>query len=1039
MLRDGYYEKLVNIALEEWIEGHDQSHYIEKEDLDFAEASLILSDYIRELVERSLDNVHEDKNSIDEKIKYANSLISFILQNCEEQQRFYLPEKAQILRAFLNRKNSIHKKQIVKELPSSSIAYSSLFTGNHNEPQMYEELKREIETCDQIDMLVSFIKWSGLRLLIDSLTEFTERGGKLRIISTSYMGATDFKAIEELRKLPNTKIKMSYDTKVTRLHAKTYVFKRESGFTTAYIGSSNLSNPALTTGLEWNVKVANNDQPSIIRHIEVTFEQYWESSRFEYYRETDIEKLQSALQNEKGEDDSISMPFFNIAPYGYQKEILDALEADREVHGRYRNLVVAATGTGKTVISAFDYLNFIKKNPNRKNRFLFIAHREEILKQACVTFRQVLRNQNFGELFVGNHRPETIDHLFMSIQTFTSKDFTQQTEKNFYDFIIVDEFHHSSAKSYQKLLEYYEPKIFLGLTATPERMDGKNVVEYFDNHISAEIRLPEAIDRQLLSPFQYFGVTDEIDLSQIRWTRGGYDSSELENLYALNTHVAKSRAKHIAEATEKYVTDIREVIGLGFCVSVKHAEFMATAFNQMGIPSIALSGKSDDKTRSTAKDKLVQGEIRFIFVVDLYNEGVDIPEINTVLFLRPTDSLTVFMQQLGRGLRLSEDKDCLTVLDFIGQANTKYNFEEKFRALAYGHEKSIEQSVKEGFSFLPRGCYIQLEKKAKDYILNNLKQSFFRKPGIIAKIRDFENDTGLDLTLKNFTEYYHLPLENIYRHDTFSRLKEAAGIIESLNEEDEKLFKKALPRLLSINSRRWLNFIISELGEPKHEYQPHEIRFLNMFHYSLFQENANSVIETRNNILGLKRNPILFAELKEVLTFLLEKIDFIDRIEPLHFDSPLDVYCKYTRDQVLIGLEYMKPNTVREGVRYLPDKKVDVLFVTLNKSEKDYSPSTMYRDYSINENFFHWQSQNATSETSKTGLRYQNHEKVKSHVLLFVREFNKEPNLNIAPAYVYFGPVSYVSHEGEKPMSITWKLKYPTPAKWVRKSNEISA
>ena len=346
----------------------------------------------------------------------------------------------------------------------------------------------------------------------------------------------------------------------------------------------------------------------------------------------------------------------------------------------------------------------------------------------------MLKDANFGELFVGNYRPESIDHLFLSIQTFNSQDFTAKTAPDFYDYIIVDEFHHAAAPTYQKLLSYYQPKLLLGLTATPERVDGKSVLPYFNNRIAAEIRLPEAIDRKLLCPFQYFGVTDTVDLNTLKWRAGGYDKGALSNLYTLSGAVANRRADLVVSSLLKYVSDIDEVKGLGFCVSIEHAEFMCRYFNNHGIPSIFLTGKSSDDERKTAKGRLVNGEIRFIFVVDIYNEGVDIPEVNTVLFLRPTESLTIFLQQLGRGLRLAEGKDCLTVLDFIGQANKRYNFEDKFAALLSNTTHSVTREIKDGFVSAPKGCYIQLEKKASKYILDNIRASYGNTAGLVSRV-----------------------------------------------------------------------------------------------------------------------------------------------------------------------------------------------------------------------------------------------------------------------------------------------------------------
>ena len=720
MLHPGLYEQVINNALNRELSEVPETRK-STAPIDTAEASKVLAQYLTEVVQKGLDNVQDNGGGIEAQIALANQIVSTIQTTTKEPDFAALgvDQRAEQLLALLRENDprlATGKAAKDIERPETSLAQSSLFTGAIHEPQMYTELKKEIVSADHIDMLVSFIKWSGLRLLMDELRQFTQNGGELRIITTSYMGATDVKAIEELRQLPNTKIKVSYDTKRTRLHAKTYVFYRDTGFTTAYVGSSNLSNAAISSGLEWNVKVTRKDLPETIDKIAATFESYWNAGEFEYYDEGQRERLARALKAEKySETDHGGIYTLDILPYSYQQEILDKLEAERAVRGHNRNLVVAATGTGKTVISALDYKRFCKQHPGKPCRLLFVAHREEILKQSLYTFRAVLKDANFGELLVGNYKVDSIEHLFISIQTFNSQDFTAKTGADFYDYIVVDEFHHAAAPTYQKLLEYYQPQILLGLTATPERMDGKSILDYFGGRVAAEIRLPEAIDRKLLCPFQYFGVTDTADLSSLKWRTGGYDKAELSNLYTFSGMVAQRRADLVVNSILKYVTDIDEVKGLGFCVSIEHARFMARYFNTHGIPSMALTGDSPDEERNAAKQRLVSGELRFLFVVDIYNEGVDIPEVNTVLFLRPTESLTVFLQQLGRGLRLAENKDCLTVLNFIGQANKKYNFEEKFAALLSNTTRSVSRELKEGFVSAPKGCYIQLEKIAAKY------------------------------------------------------------------------------------------------------------------------------------------------------------------------------------------------------------------------------------------------------------------------------------------------------------------------------------
>ena len=1046
MIKPGLYEQVINNKLDSELSLVPAARQ-STAPIDQAEAAKVLAQYLTEVVQQGLDNVADNGGDIAAQIELANRIVS-VIHNTTNEADFAamgVSQRAEQLLALLKENDPrllLGKTADDIERPETSVAQSSLFTGAIHEPQMFSELKKEIGSADQIDMLVSFIKWSGLRLIMDELRDFTQNGGQLRIITTSYMGATDIKAIEELSKLPNTEIKVSYDTKRTRLHAKTYVFYRDTGFTTAYVGSSNLSNAAISSGLEWNVKVTAKDLPDTIRKIEATFDSYWNSNEFEFYKEDERERLFRALRAERMMGDGSSRAFvFDIHPYPYQQEILDKLRAEREVRGLNRNLVVAATGTGKTVISAFDYRRFCKANPGQKNRLLFVAHREEILKQSRDTFQGVLKDPNFGELFVGGYKPANLDHLFISVQTVNSQALYDSLPADYYDYIIVDEFHHAAAPTYQRLLKHFNPKILLGLTATPERMDGKSILDYFGGRIAAEIRLPEAIDRKLLCPFQYFGVSDTVDLTDLRWVRGGYDKSQLSNLYSLNRAVAQRRADHIIRSLDRYVTDMDAVKGLGFCVSIEHAKFMAEHFNAAGIPSISLVGQSADEERRTAKQRLVDGDLRFIFVVDIYNEGVDIPEVNTVLFLRPTESLTIFLQQLGRGLRLSEGKECLTVLDFIGQANRKYNFEEKFEALLSNTNHSVQHEVKTGFISAPKGCYIQLEKKAAQAILENIKGSFHLKSGLVSRITTFEEDSGLPLTLANFAAYYRLDIRTILAKYSFARLCVAAGVREDFDEPAESVVTKALGRIAAIDSRRWIQFLMDIL--PKldntdfNALTANEKRMLQMFYITLWMKSADSwdSQEVLDNLYGLADSPTMVAEILEVLRYKYDHIDFIDAPVHLGFECPLDLHCTYTRDQLLVALDFMNPNSVREGVKWLPEKKVDVLFVTLNKSDKDYSPTTMYKDYSINDILFHWQSQSTTTDTASVGQRYINHRAMGTKLLLFVREFRNDI-AGTAP-YTYLGTVNYVKHTGSRPMNITWKLDNPIPAKYLKKTKKL--
>lgn len=438
MLKSGLYEQIISNHLKEELNLIPTKRQAVG-DIDHAEAPKVLAQYVAEIVERKLGAISDKEGGLEAQTKLVNQMISALDDNSES-----VAEGSRQLLAVVEENDprlaSGKEAKDVFARPETSIAQSSLFTGAVHEPQMFSELKKEIVSSNRIDMLVSFIKWSGLRLIIDELRNFTQNGGRLRIITTSYMGATDIKAVDELILLPNTEVKISYDTKRTRLHAKTYVFYRDTGFTTAYVGSSNLSNAAISSGLEWNVKLTEYDQPTTLQKINATFESYWNSSEFEIYSKEEHMRLHKALKAEKYKGDNTNKEFFfDIRPYPYQQEILDRLTAEREIRHRYKNLVVAATGTGKTVIAAFDYRIFQKKHPGEACRLLFVAHREEILTQSRDTFQGVLRDLNFGELFVGNYVPENLDHLFISVQTMNSQKLYEKLNPDYYDFIIVDD------------------------------------------------------------------------------------------------------------------------------------------------------------------------------------------------------------------------------------------------------------------------------------------------------------------------------------------------------------------------------------------------------------------------------------------------------------------------------------------------------------------------------------------------------------------------------------------------------------------------
>ncbi len=1030
-IKKGLYESVINIALSSNLAEARAELEIKKEQIDGVQASRIFASYLASVLELALSYHRSNEESVVEQIELVNRIIDQLARDVGDQELYhFLVKESALLR-------SIHQQgEPGYQAPLTSVAYSSLFTGARPEPRIYAELIKEINSADQVDLLISFIRFSGLRLILPALHDHTKAGKQLRVITTSYMGATDYKAVEVLAKLPNSQVKVSYDTKRTRLHAKAYYFHRHSGFSTAYIGSSNMSKAALTDGLEWNLKISEYTSKEVMEKYRATFETYWNSPDFESFDPShDIQRkrLQRALTYTQ--DESTIPAYFDIRPYNYQQQILDQLRVEREAHQSRRNLVVAATGTGKTVIAAFDFKRYYTQNPNCK--LLFVAHRQEILQQSVDTFRGVLKDNNFGDLWVGEHIPEQRNHLFASIQTLAVSEKYKQFAPDYFDFIIIDETHHAAASTYDSLLEYFTPDLLLGLTATPERLDGEDITKYFNFRIASEIRLGKAIDDGLLCPFHYFGVTDDVDLADVRWSAGGYDVNELNSLYIDN----KRRVGTIVKALKTYCTDLSQIKGLGFCVSQEHAAFMARSFNRARFKAISLDATSPPDVRRGAKRQLERGEIQFIFVVDLYNEGVDIPDVNTILFLRPTQSPTIFVQQLGRGLRITDDKEVLTVLDFVGRSNQEYSFERKLRTLIGLTRHSVREELEHGFPTLPRGCFIQLERKAEEHILDNLRQTELGRRRLISMIKAFASE-GHKLSLGNVLKYYDLEPITIYRRSSFYELCYAAGVIPDYRVDDATQLNRALSWVVQIDSREWIDFLLDYLNRSEYSLNglsPEEEKMLLMFHYSVWNRDAEGDLVYYLNRLR-EQNPTLLREILELLDYNRAHIEFIGEKVEVGYPFPLELYARYSTNQVLAALgehsaRAMRP--FREGVLYVEDKDTDIFFVTLDKSDKSFTPDTQYEDYAISERLFHWQSQSRTSDQSPTGLRYINQRSNQTTVFLFVRERKELVRGRITSAFYFLGKAHYNSHAGSKPISIVWEMEQPIPASILEKGNPL--
>ena len=1019
-LIEGTYENLITDGLKrEMLTSSEKGLICKQEDIDGAESPNMLTEHLSRIIRNRLS---DENLTTEERTAFANRLIDFLGEEKEEK----VVDDKQKLAAVVSRQEEARLKATNSTLvrPLTGFRVSNLFTGGQSHVSLSSEIERDIESADSICMIVSFLKLSGVNLIYDHLKRFCSNPQhRLRIITTTYCGVTDAKAVERLASLPNTEIRISYNTQIERLHAKSYIFERNSGFSTAYIGSSNLSKSAQTDGLEWNIRVTNVENPHIINAALATFDIYWNSHNFEDFREGGIEKLYKELQNVREPKLATDvLAKYTILPH--QKQILDKLAVIRE-GGVRRNLIVAATGTGKTVISAFDYKVFTEQTEGT-HRLLFVAHREEILKQSRRTYRSVLLDANFGDIWVGDSRPQNgIDHLFISVQTFNSKyeRIFSGLPADYYDYIVIDEAHHLVADSYRKIISKFTPKLLVGLTATPERMDGVSLLPDFDNQISAEIRLPKALDEGLLTPFQYLCISDETDLTDEELMQGDrYVATKLTEKLCNSQRVGL-----IVNRLQYYLADERKCRALGFCATKKHAQFMAEEFRRVGLKAAYLTSDNDAERLSLNK-QLAKGEINYLFVVDIFNEGVDIPAVDTVLFLRPTESLTIFLQQLGRGLRLYPGKQQLTVFDFVAQLNQKYDFASRFRSLLTRTDKSVVDQVKNGFTLLPHGCAIHMEEKAQEYVLQNIKAAIYNKARLVKELRTYTHTP----TLAEFIENNGQDVRLIYKGGyCWSSLKREAGMCDYPEDDNTKLFVKGIGNLVHVNTVSYLNFIRKVMlakGNVKCNDEREET-FAVMLYYTLFIDNISKVgVKSISEALRrLADYPMFISEILELTDYLLAHLETKTFSVGEGMPMGLEQYGCYTREEVFAIFKRQTANKKMQGsvagVFNIEELNTELFFVTLNKSDKDFSAETMYNDYVVSENEFRWESQNTDSHQGK-GKRFVEQKKNGKKFLLFVRENKKDGYGNTCP-FICFGLVDYIRSKDDKPMKINWQTHHP--------------
>ncbi len=726
-LPDGLYDQLLTEGLVARLEASHADIHALKEG-----AAEQLADAIARQLVSILDDMSGDEaNKARRQLEIVNALLAELRHRlAAEAGEDKSGDVVDLVASPLRLLKAIQRDKQFPTPPEVGLAVPWLFTAGKGTPSLLQEIRRELASVDRVDILMSFITVSGVRKLQDVLQQITALAAdgrvatRIRILTTTYGNVTEARALDELARLPGCEVRVSLDGRRTRLHAKAWLFHRKTGFGSAYVGSANLSGAALTGGLEWTVKLTQRAQVALFARAMAHFETLWEDNEFQRYDPENIDHrhaLAAALGRESfgaGDPSNVITAFFDLQPKTYQQDMLEQLAAER-AHGRHRNLVVAATGTGKTMVAAFDYRNTCRREGGRP-RLLFVAHREEILRQAQRTYREVLRDPEFGELLAGGREPERFDHLFATIDSVTSRDLVATVGADYWHTVVVDECHRLAADRFDAFVTTVRPNLLLGLTATPERSDGQPIAQYFDarpdGSPAVELRLWHALDLQLLAPFEYYACDDATDFSDVPWDRPG-EREAIDKLVTGND----VRARLVVSEWRRLASDPLRSRALLFCVSVAHAEFMTAWLNRAGLPAACVVGSTPTEERQRSPQRLLSGDLCALVTVDLYNEGIDLPMVDTLILLRPTQSPVLFQQQIGRGLRLAPGKESCLVLDFVGQHRSEFRFDRLLSSLTGLSRRALTDGVENGFGSLPPGCHIHLQRQTREQVLQGLR------------------------------------------------------------------------------------------------------------------------------------------------------------------------------------------------------------------------------------------------------------------------------------------------------------------------------
>ena len=1043
---DGIYDRLIDSKLLVELKDLIESGHVTLANVLDGDRANRLAGVISKLIADELDEIKVDKESDSREfaqLAVITALLGTLRRGTlEEPAAPNWPVPLQTLR-------SIHRRNAPYPFPPTGVLEPWLFTAGRADPSLLADLRSELASADQVDILVSFIKWSGLRKLWDifEACAVTDATGKpktrIRILTTTYMGATDARAVLALSRLPGVDVRVSFDTRRTRLHAKAWMFHRATGFGTAFVGSANLSAAALIGGLEWTLKITEAAQSNLYVAAKAQFETLWNDPEFEQVdpnSEEDVRRLSAALSQEKMGSDTTQVTWFDLRPKAFQQEMLDRLAHERD-HGRRRNLVVAATGTGKTVVAALDYQRICRSSGGQP-RLLFVAHRVEILRQAIATYRQAIRDPAFGEILAEGSQPASFDHLFATIQRVTSNDLLNRFGVSYWHTVVIDECHHLPATSFDQFAKAVKPDVLLGLTATPLRTDGQLVNAYFDNRpdgrAAVELRLWDALDQQLLSPFEYYGTNDETDLSDVKWDGAAAELAALDNVISGND----LRAKLVLQSIEKYASDVASIRAVAFCVSVRHAEFMAEHFNKMGIAALAVTGQTDREIRGRVPARLANGDLQVVCTCDLYNEGVDLPDVNTLLLLRPTQSPVLFEQQLGRGLRLAPEKETCLVLDFVGRHRQEFRFDHLLQVLTGLPKGRLADEIENGFPTLPPGCHISFDRVARDRVLASLKfianQTW---PRLRRELQGYAALQGIEnVTLSNFLNDQALDLDDIYRTNAnsgWTALRRAAGLLSAETGPDETYLGRRFADLLHVNDPDCLELWIQIAKRGESVFEGIDVlqqRRVQMLAYQLFGRHEH-LMSGDEFLRRLARNPFLRDELGEIAQLLAVRSDLSAKpISGMPDTWPLTLHGRYEIREILTAVGWLnsqRRQPFQAGTLALSVDRVELLFVTLDKSE-GYHSRIAYHDYAISPELFHWQTQNSAGPDTPAGRRYSESDQNRWRFMLFVRETRDD-------AYCAVGQVNKVSIQGDRPMSIVWRLEVPLPTELFRTFSVLRA